>query len=101
MYRRPPSTFHSEAIAHQQKGPLQLKKATPQLANIPNQAPIPQYRRLTRSHKVLKMMPLNIVRKVADVDAAVLLRSLPKVLHHLLSGCGALLEGSVGSTAVS
>jgi len=62
MYRRPPSTFHSEAIAHLQKGPLQLKEADPPLlALIPNQAR-PILERLTRSHKILEVMPLNIVR---------------------------------------
>ena len=60
-YRRPPSTFHSEAIAHQQRGPLQLEKTDPQLAHIPSDSS-PALEKLTRSHKVFEVMPLNIVR---------------------------------------
>jgi len=44
------------------------------------------------SHEILEVVPLDIVGKVADVDAAVLLRGLPKRLHHLLLGLDSFLR---------
>jgi len=42
----------------------------------------------TLSHKIFKVMPLDIVGKVSDVNAAVLLRAITKALHHsVLCGC--------------
>jgi hypothetical protein len=40
----------------------------------------------TLAHEVLQVMPLDIVRKVADVDTTVLLRRIPNTLHHLALG---------------
>jgi hypothetical protein len=39
---------------------------------------------LTLTHKILEMMPLDIVREVSDVDTSVLLRVFAHVGHHLL-----------------
>lgn len=39
---------------------------------------------LTLSHEVLQVMPLDIVRQIADIDAAVLLRRIPNALHHVV-----------------
>lgn len=50
---------------------------------------------LTLSHEILKMVPLDIVRKIADVDPAVLLRGLANVIHHLFSSSGPFLIRSV------
>lgn len=41
------------------------------------------------------MMPFDIVRQVADIDATVLLRVLPDGAHHLLSRLLAILVGLV------
>jgi hypothetical protein len=37
----------------------------------------------TLSHKVLEMVPFDVVGEVADVDPAVLLRRLLDAAHHL------------------
>ncbi len=42
-------------------------------------------RKPTLPHKILEMMPFDIVREIADVDAAVLLRRLADVGHDLLA----------------
>ena len=49
---------------------------------------------LTLAHKVLQMVPLDIVREVADVDTAILLRVFANVLHHLFFGDDALFKVS-------
>jgi hypothetical protein len=41
---------------------------------------------LTLSHEVLEMVPLDIIREIADVDSAVLLGGFTNVVHHLFSG---------------
>lgn len=42
------------------------------------------------------MVPLDIVGEIADIDPAVLLRSIADVAHHLLSGSGPVFVGSMG-----
>jgi hypothetical protein len=49
---------------------------------------------LTLAHKVLQVVPLDIVGEVADVDTAVLLRVFAHVLHHLFFCDDALLKVS-------
>ena len=49
---------------------------------------------LTLAHKVLQVVPLDIVGEVADVDTAVLLRVFANVLHHLFFGDDALFKVS-------
>ena len=38
----------------------------------------------TLAHEVLQVMPLDIVRQVANVDAAILLRRVANTLHHVV-----------------
>ena len=57
---------------------------------------------LTLSHEVLEMVPLDIVRKVTDVDSAVLLGRFADVVHHLFSSDGSLFVRSLrGLSSVS
>lgn len=51
---------------------------------------------LTLSHKVFQMMPFDIVREVAHIDATVLLGRLAHGLHHLFFGGSAIFERSGG-----
>ena len=48
--------------------------------------------RLAFAHEVFKVVPLDIVGEVADVYAAVLLRGLSNVAHHLLFRCLAVFD---------
>lgn len=50
---------------------------------------------LTLSHEVLEMVPLDIVREVADVDSAVLLGGFANIIHHLFSSNGSFFVRSV------
>lgn len=54
----------------------------------------------TLSHKILEVMPFDVVGQIADVDAAVLLRSFPNVVHDLFTMSGAVLESSMGGLSV-
>jgi len=49
-------------------------------------------KRLTLAHKVLEVVPLNIVRKVSDVDPTVLLRAVTKTLHHSVLCCSSVFR---------
>jgi hypothetical protein len=49
---------------------------------------------LTLAHKVLQVVPLDIVGEVADVDTTVLLRVFAHVLHHLFFCDDALFKVS-------
>lgn len=53
------------------------------LAALPSPAP-PNLQR-TLSHEIFEVVPLDIVREIADVDAAILLRRFPDVVHGLFS----------------
>jgi len=55
---------------------------------------------LTLSHEVLEVVPLDIVREIADVDAAVLLRRFPDIVHGLFSLNRTILVRSLWSSAV-
>lgn len=50
---------------------------------------------LTLSHKVLQVVPLNIVREIANVDSAVLLRGFTNIRHHLLASHSPFFIGSM------
>jgi hypothetical protein len=52
---------------------------------------------LTLAHKVLEVVPLDVVREVADVDTTVLLRMLAHAVHHLFFGDHALFKAPRGS----
>ena len=52
----------------------------------------------TLSHKVLQVMPFHIVREVADIDTAILLRRVSNAGHHLFLGDGTFLLGSMGNS---
>jgi len=47
------------------------------------------------------MVPLNIVGQIADVDAAVLLRRFPNVVHDLFSVSRTVLVRSMRRSAVA
>ncbi len=110
-YRRPPSTFHSEATTHLQIEPLQLRKDT--LSAVTSEV---LYLSLTRSHKVLKMVPFDIITKVSNIDPggksaehhqgsspsnkpAVLLGGFAETRQHLLSSLSSLLERPVWNSS--
>lgn len=52
------------------------------------------------SHKILEVVPFDIIGEVADVDAAVLLRRLPNVAHGLFPMGRAVLVWSILRSAV-
>lgn len=52
----------------------------------------------TLSHEIFQVMPLNIIRKVSDVDTTVLLRAITETLHHGVFRSGAFFVTSTGST---
>lgn len=54
--------------------------------------------RHTLTHKVLQVMPLNIVRKITNVDPAVLLGVLAQVAHHVIPGLYTIFVRPGGST---
>lgn len=86
---RPPSTFHSEEVTHRQREPLQLQSTTTHHRSAFHRSqrqPPPPRSWLTLSHKILEVMPLDIVGKVADIDSAVLLGGIANGLHHVLFG---------------
>lgn len=62
-----PWTFHWEAAGHRQTRLLRLVTVSHCVLDRPSREG------LTLSHKVLEVMPLDIVGQVADVDSAVLL----------------------------
>lgn len=45
-------------------------------------------------HKVFQMVPLDVVREVPNIDAAVLLGILPQVVDHLVLCLVSFLEGA-------
>ena len=100
-HRRPPSTFHSEATTRRRREPLQLSRNHVSLWTLAASQPTRVAEKPTLSHKVLEMVPFDVVGQVADVDPAVLLRRLANVVHGLLSVCRAVFVVSVGSSAVS
>ncbi len=51
----------------------------------------------TLSHKVLQMMPLDVVRQIADIDASVLLRRVSETLHRVLFAPSAVFNRTSGS----
>lgn len=53
---------------------------------------ITQRRERTLSHKIFQVVPLNVIRQVADIDPAILLRLVTDVVHHLLASDGSILE---------
>lgn len=56
---------------------------------------------LAFAHVVLEMMPLYVVGQIAHVNAAVLLRGLAHMLHHLALGLLALFVAARWLTAGS
>lgn len=54
---------------------------------------------LTLSHKVLEVVPFDVVGKISHVDTAVLLGGLADVGHHLLASNSAILIRALGSGA--
>lgn len=57
--------------------------------------------RHTLSHKILEVVPFDIVGQIADVDAAVLLRRFPNVVHDLFTMSGAVFESSMRWSGVT
>ena len=49
------------------------------------------YVELTLTHEIFEMVPFDVVGKIANVDAAILLRRLANAGHHLFLGLSTLL----------
>lgn len=56
---------------------------------------------LTLSHKIFKVMPLDIVGKVSHIDPTVLLGRIANGLHHVFFGDGAILKSGRRITTAS
>lgn len=89
-YWRPPSTFHSEVVTHQQKAPPPLwccvRRAT-------NGGQVRETR-LTLPHKVFQVVPLDVVGQITDIDTPFLLRRFSDGRHHLLLSLGTFFKTS-------